>query len=62
MTQSANRYSYTFNNPLNATDPGEFINLGDIFKAVVIGFAAWVTGGLALQAMGFGGMGQPPLF
>ncbi|MDM3872684.1 RHS repeat-associated core domain-containing protein, partial [Porticoccus sp. W117] len=34
-SQSLNRYSYTFNNPLNATDPSGFISLTNILDAIV---------------------------
>ena len=34
-TQSLNRYSYVYNNPLNATDPSGFLSFKDILKIVI---------------------------
>ncbi len=35
-TQSFNRYSYVFNNPLNATDPSGFLSFSGLVDAVVL--------------------------
>ncbi|MBX3707646.1 MAG: VCBS repeat-containing protein [Pseudomonadales bacterium] len=46
-TQSLNRYTYVFNNPLSYTDPSGYFSLKEAF-GIAVGIAAtWWTGGLA---------------
>ena len=52
-SQSLNRYAYTLNNPLNATDPSGYFSLKKALGIAIGIAAAWITGGLALQAFGF---------
>ena len=69
--QSHNRYSYVMNNPLFYTDPSGYSWLGSVFQGVtgsswssardnvvkpaIVIYAAYVTGGWAANAMGYGG-------
>ena len=46
-SQSLNRYSYTWNNPLNATDPSGFISIKQIVSIVVAVVVSVVTFGAA---------------
>ena len=49
-TQSLNRYSYTINNPLNATDPSGFSFFKKLFKFVIAAVAVYFTAGWAAGA------------